>query len=299
MGYPTADTFASLIDEVITSLAGFGTENDAVCTLTAPVTAGTTTLSVDDTSDVSRGLIEIDEEIIYVSSAIDGLVEVQPWGRGYKGTIAATHDVGAPVYIAPTWPRAVVAREVNNAIRMVYPNLWAIGTYDLFSSPTTWQYSMPAEAERILAVEWRWTTDLDGWMPITGWEMIQSANVTDFPSGKALLISEPLPAGCRLHVTFAKVPTFLSSPSDTYASTGLPPSSRDVVVYGAASRLLPWQDTGRIPVESVSSDVQDSLKPVGNGIALAKELRALYVSRLTDERRALFERYPTRSHRVR
>jgi hypothetical protein len=177
--------------------------------------------------------------------------------------------------------------------------LWAIGTNDFFSSPTTWQYTMPSAVERILSVEWRWTTDLDGWMPITGWELIQSANVTDFTTGKALLISEPLPAGCRIHVTYAQVPSFLSLPADTYASTGLPSSSRDVIVYGAASRLLPWQDTGRIPVESVSSDVQDSLKPVGNGIALSKELRNLYVTRLADERRALLERYPSRSHRVR
>lgn len=299
MGYPTSDTFASLIDEVITSLSGFGTDNDAVCTLTAPVTAGASELAVDDTSDVSRGLIEIDEEIIYVSSAENGLVQIQPWGRGYKGTVAASHALGSAVYVSPTWPRAIVAREINNTIRMVYPNLWAIGTHDLNSSPTTWQYTLPADVERVLAVEWRWTTDIDGWMPIQGWEMIQSANVTDFATGKALLIAEPLPAGCRLHVTYAKVPTFLTLPADTYASTGLPSSSRDVVVYGAAARLLPWQDTGRIPVTSVSSDAQDSLKPVGNGAALGKELRSLYVSRLTDERRALLERYPTRVHKVR
>lgn len=299
MGYPTSDTFASLIDEVITSLSGFGTENDAVCTLTAPCTSNATTLSVDDTSDISRGLIEIDEEILYVSSAADGVVSVQPWGRGYKGTVAASHNANSPVYVAPTWPRAVVAREINNTIRMVYPNLWAVASYDFSASATTWQYNLPMSVERVLAVEWRWTTDLDGWMPINGWEMIQSANTTDFASGKALLISDPLPAGTRIHVTYAKLPLFLSLPTDTYASTGLPSTSRDVIVYGAASRLLPWQDTGRIPVEAVSSDVQDSVKPVGNGIALSKELRSLYVSRLADERRALFERYPTRAHKVR
>jgi len=299
MGYPTSDTFSSLIDEVITSLSGFGTENDAVCTLLEPVTASSVVLSVDDTDDVSRGLLEIEEEILYVNSAENGTVTLQSWGRGYKGTTAVAHAAGTPVFVAPTWPRAVVAREVNNTIRAVYPNLWAIGTNDFSSSPTTWQYVMPAAVERVLSVEWRWTTDLDGWMPITGWELIQSANVTDFATGKALLISEPLPAGCRIHVTYAKAPTFLSLPTDTYASTGLPSSSRDVIVYGAASRLLPWQDTGRIPVTAVSSDVQDSLKPVGNGIVLSKELRNLYVTRLADERRALLERYPTRTHRVR
>lgn len=299
MGYTTSDTFVSLIDEVITSLQGFGTDNDQLCTLTVALNSSATTFTVDDSDGISRGLVEIDEEIIYVSSADNGNVVVQPWGRGYKGTVATNHAVNSPIAVAPTWPRAVVAREVNNTIRAVYPQLFAVGTTDFSVSAITWQYNMPASVDRVLSVEWCWTTSIDGWMPITGWELIQSANTTDFASGKALLISEPLPSGCRIHVTYAKPPSFLVNSTDLYSSTGLPASSRDVVVYGTAARLLPWQDTSRVPVETVSSDAQDTTKPVGNGIALAKELRNLYASRLADERRILMDRYPSRSHRIR
>lgn len=300
MGYTTSDTFGSLIDEVITSLQGFGTDNDQVCTLTSTLNASATTFTVDDSDGISRGLVEIDEEILYVASAENGSVVIQPWGRGYKGTSPVSHAINTAVSVAPTWPRAVVAREVNNTIRAVYPNLFAVTTHDFTTAGITWQYSVPANIDRVLAVEWSWiTTAIDGWMPVTGWELVQSANTTDFATGKALLLSEPLPSGCRIHVTYAKPPSFLVNTSDLYSSTGLPASSRDVVVYGAAARLLPWQDTGRVPVSSVSSDAQDSLKPVGNGVALAKELRSMYASRLADERRILQERYPSRSHRVR
>jgi hypothetical protein len=301
MAYPSADTFSSLIDEVITSLQGFGTDNDAICTLINACSATDLVISVDDTDNISRGLIEIDEEIMYVLTADNGQAVIPPWGRGYKGTVAVNHTASSAISVAPTWPRAVVAREVNNTIRAVYPNLFAVGTYGTTASPTTWQYAIPAVIDRILAVEWRWgnTTDIDGWTPVRSWEMISSADTSDFGSGKALLIGEPLVSGARIHVTYAMAPTLLVNPSDVFTVTGLAASSRDVILYGATSRLLPWQDTARIPVESVSSDAQDTTKPVGNAIGIAKEIRNLYASRLADEVRVLADRYPTKSHKVR
>jgi hypothetical protein len=299
MGYPTADTFASLIDEVITSLQGFGTDNDALATLTESLNDNATTFMVDDTEEIARGIIEIDEEIMYVSSAENGSVVIMPWGRGFKGTVASAHANGSPVSIAPSWPRAVVAREINNTIRAVYPQIFAVKTTDFLINSITWQYELPADVDRVLAVEWRWSNTVDGWIPIHGWETIQSANTIDFTTGKALLISEPLPSGVRIHVTYAAQPTLLVYATDLFTLTGLASSSRDVIVYGAASRLLPWQDTGRVPVETVSSDVQDTVKPVGMGVSVANEIRKLYATRLQDERRALLNRYPSRTHKVR
>lgn len=299
MAYSTVDTFTSLIDEVITSLAGFGTDNDALATLTQTCNATDTALSVDDTSNISRGLIEIDQEMMYVSSADNGIVIVTPWGRGFKGTVASSHAAYSMVSVAGTWPRSIVAREVNNTIRAVYPYLYDVATYDFTTNATTWQYQMPSTIDRVLSVEWNWLNQFDGWFPMPGWELIQAANTTDFTTGKALLLNEPLPAGCRIHVVFAQPPSLLVEATDPFTATGLPASSRDVIVYGAASRLLPWQDTGRVAIETVSSDAQDTQKPVGNGIALAQAMQKLYQQRLTDEMRALNNRYPTRAHRVR
>jgi hypothetical protein len=299
MAYPTNDTFASLIDEVITSLQGYGTDNDQVATLTQGVGVNDLTFSVDDSDELSRGLIEIDTEIMYVQAADNGTVVIQPWGRGFKGTVATAHTANSMISVAPTWPRAVVAREVNNTVRAVYPDLFGIGTLDLTTTAVTWQYAVPAVIDRVLSVEYRWIDVTEGWMPIDGWELIQSANTSDFYTGKALLINDPLPAGCIVHIVYAKPPTFLVNPTDSYSVTGLPASSRDVIVYGAASRLLPWQDASRVSVETVSSDAQDQTKPVGNGLAVAGELRKLYTLRLESERKALMQRYPSRTHRVR
>lgn len=297
-GYSTTDTFSSLIDEVVTSLQGWGVNTDQMATLSQDITSGTLTFSVDESNIVSRGIIEIDEELIWVNTSQNGSLVVPAWGRGWKGTTAVSHSLGTAVYVSPTYPRSIVSREVNNAIRAVYPTIFAVGTTEFVVDPTRWQYELPASTEMVLAVEWKWDA-INGWRNLDGYEVTHSANTTDFPSGKMLSISDPLWGGVTVRVTYSKQPTLLSAGSDLFTATGLPASSRDIVVYGATSRLLPWLDAGRLPVESVASDTQDATKPVGNAISVGRELRSLYASRIAQERAALLSRYPIRVHKVR
>jgi hypothetical protein len=298
MPYPVIDTFSSLIDEVITSLQGYGTANDQVVTLTSDMLGGDLTMQVDDSDSISRGLVEIDEEIVYVTDADNGTVTIPAFGRGFKGTTAAAHAAGSPVWVAPTWPRAAVAREINNTIKSLYPSLFGVATVELTSTTATWQYGLPAECERVLAVEWRYNYP-DGWTTVKSWESVFSANTTDFPTGRSLLIGEPLPTNGKIHVTYATLPKALSLPENVFTLSGLAPSCRDVVVLGTAARLVPWQDTARLPVETVPSDALDNNKPVGNATSVAGAIRQQFQLRLDQERRALLDRYPTRTHRTR
>jgi hypothetical protein len=298
VGYSTTDTFSSLIDEVITSLQGFGTTNDQVATLSSTLTDSTLQFTVDSTDNISRGIIEIDDEIIYVDYGENGTVYVPAWGRGFKGTVASAHASGAAVWIAPTWPRATIAREVNNTIRAIYPDVFAVATVDIVNNSTTWQYELPADCDRVLSVEWRWNAP-QGWETIKRWEVTHSAQTSQYASGKALLIGDPVPTNSLLHVTYAKAPSLLSSPLDEFTATGLPATCRDLVVLGAAARLVPWQDTSRLPVETVPSDAQDQGKPVGLASQVASAIRQQYTLKLATERRALLDRYPTRAHGVR
>jgi hypothetical protein len=298
MPYPSVDTFSSLIDEVITSLQGFGTANDQVVTLTGTLAANATQFLVDDTDSVSRGIAEIDDEIIYIGSADNGTVYVPPWGRGFKGTVASAHALGSPVWISPSWPRATVAREVNNTIKALYPSLFGIGTVDFASSNTNWSYTLPADCERVLGVQWRYNFP-DSWQTVKSWEAVHSASTADFATGKAIIIGEPLPTNAKIHVTYAKLPSALATGSSLFTESGLPASSRDVVVLGTAVRLMPWQDVARLPVETVPSDALDTGQRVGLATQVAGSMRTQYQARLDQERRALLERYPTRTHKVR
>ena len=298
MAYPSVDTFSSLIDEVITSLQGFGTSNDQVVTLTGPLTADALIFPVDDSDSISKGLVEIDEEIIYVMYGENGEAYVPAWGRGFKGTTAAAHAAGSAVWVSPSWPRATVAREVNNTIRSVYPSLFAVDTVEITGASNTWQYQLPADMERVLGVEWRYNFP-DAWSTVKSWEVTHSSNTTDFASGKTLLIGEPLPTNAKVHVTYAKLPVALTNPDDAFTLSGLPASSRDVIVFGTAARLIPWMDVARLPVETVPSDALDTGQRVGLSVQVANSIRTQYQARLDQERRALLERYPTRAHKVR
>jgi hypothetical protein len=298
MAFPSSDTWGSLIDEVILALQGWGMNKDQLSTLQTGITSGSTTITLTHAGDVGRGLIEIDEELIWVDSA-DGLnLTIPPWGRGFKGTIAASHSAGAAVYVNPTWPRSVVAREINNTIKALYPGLFAVKATSFSASTTTWQYEIPADAERLLEVQWRYNT-IDGWQQVSGWELSHSADTDDFATGKFLSLPGYVPTSATVRVLYAAAPTTFSSVSDAYSVTGLPATSKDVIVLGTAARLTPWLDVGRLPVQTAEADALDSPRPLGTSIQAGKELRNQYNARLQEERRALYMKYPIRAHKVR
>jgi hypothetical protein len=298
MAFPITDTWGSLTDEVILALQGWGQNKDQLSTLQTAITAGSTTLSLTASGNVGRGLIEIDDELIWVDT-VDGVnLTVPTWGRGFKGTLAEAHLAGSAVYVNPTWPRSVVAREINNTIKSLYPSLFAVKVASFAASSVVWQYAIPEDAERILEVQWRWNT-IDGWQQVNGWDLSHSADTTDFATGKMLSLPTYVPSAATVRALYAAAPTTFSAASDAYSVTGLPATSKDIVVLGTAARLTPWLDVGRLPVQSVEADALDSPRPLGTSIQAGKELRNQFNARLQEERRALYMKYPIRAHKVR
>lgn len=299
-GYPTTDTFDSLIDEVITSLQGFGANVDQLSTLTSPCSDSDIVLQVDGDTVIGRGIVEIDQELIYVMRQDGTTLYLAPWGRGWKGTTKAAHAANAAIFVSPTYPRSIVAREVNNTIRSVYPSLFAVGSAEISTNPRDWQYGLPADCDIVISVDWKWSAALTQWEPLSSWEQVQKANTSDFNSGNFLAVGTPLPANSTLHILYMKSPTLLTSGADGFAATtGLPASCRDVIVYGAATRLLPWLDGSHVAQESVPSDAQDQARPPGTAIQVAREMRNQYLMRLQQERTRLLTVYPMRAHKIR
>lgn len=289
-GYPPGDTFSSLIEEVITYLTGFGVSNDQLATLAVDIAPGTTQFRVS--GQVSRGLIEINQELMWVETLEGDLVTLAPWGRGHKGTSASAHSAGAMVSVRPTYPRSIVAREVNNTIRSLYPTLFAVDTMTAQSS-SGWTIEIPADCERILSVELT-TVSQDPPEILNTWELTHSASTS---SGKALLLGTAYMGSFR--VTYAKMPAALILDEDPFSLTGLPVTSRDVVVLGAASRLVPWLDSGRVPTQTVNADLLDAKNGLGTAISVGRELRTQFRTRLAEEQSALLSRYPMRAHKIR
>jgi hypothetical protein len=127
-------TFSDMVDEVLINLSGYTYQQDRSTYLTAAVTTLTSPssspliLSLGSTNDVGKGIIEIDDELLWVDSfdRVANTATVAPYGRGYLGTTASTHSVDTKVTISPIFPRYVVKKAVNDTIRAIGTQLLAV-----------------------------------------------------------------------------------------------------------------------------------------------------------------------------
>lgn len=293
MGFPVSSTFADMVDECRLLLQGWGSDNDQVGTLTSSIES--TDLLIPVEPGVTQGLIEIDSELIWVQSVDSGVASIPPWGRGFKRTTATSHTAGAMVSIAPAYPSAVVARELRNSISRVYPDLFAVSSVVTTITDSKYEVTMPANLGRVLSVGWRFTS-AHPWIPLRHWEL-QAAPATG--SNPVLYVGLGVGQNASLHVVYAHRPTIPTADTDTFISTGLPESAQDVVILGAAERLLPWMDAAAIPSRTVPSDTTDRQIPAGTAVTVGRDLRQRYAQRLATESASLKAKYPTRAHKVR
>lgn len=296
-------TFNDMVDEVLLNLAGYTMRQDRLTYLTSALTS-TSALSVAIASvdNVARGLVEIDEELLFVDSVnrpASSLV-IAPFGRGYQGTTAATHAQNARVTIAPTFPRVAVKRAINDTVKAVYPQLWGVGTTTFTYSPAATTYALPAEAEGILGVSYATIGSSREWAPIRAWRHDPMGNTTAFTSGNTISIYSGVEPGRTVQVTYTKEATAMANNSDDFVTvTGLPLSSKDVIIYGAAYRLISFVDPSRLTFTSAEADEADRTKPIGSGSNAARFIFSLYQQRLQEEAGRLKGKYPVRLHYTR
>lgn len=296
-------TFNDMVDEVLLNLAGYTMRQDRLTFLTNAVTStsalAATIASVDN---VARGLIEIDEELIFIDSVnrpASSLV-ISPFGRGYQGTTPATHAINTKVTIAPTFPRLSVQRALNDTVKAVYPQLWGIETHTFTYTPAKTTYALPAAAEGILAVSYQTVGSTQEWLPIRAWRHDPMANTDAFTSGKSISIYSGVDPGRTVQVTFRKEATAMVNANDSFTGvTGLPLSTKDVIVYGAAYRLISFIDPSRLTFTSAEADEANRTKPIGSGSNAARFIFSLYQQRLQEEAGRLKGKFPVRIHYTR
>jgi hypothetical protein len=294
-----ATTFQNLIDDVQLDLAGFTYRQDRVTYITAAITATDLTIRVSSTENIGKGIVEIEDEMMWVDSydRQSNTITIAPFGRGYNATTAAAHDVNTKMVIAPTYPRQAVKRAINDTINAVYPKVFGIGstTASFLASRTT--YPLPANAIQILSMAWQSVGPTKEWLPIRQWRWDPIANTTAFTTGKTVSIYDNVLPGRTIQIVYAALPVNFANLTDDMESTTLLPSSmRDVLVYGAAWRLSSYVDPARISISSPQSDEIDAKRPYGTGANVTKQLQTLYMMRLEEESLKQKLQYPTRVH---
>lgn len=292
-------TLANIIDDVQLDLSGFTYRQDRSTYLITGITSSDLTFSVASTDNIGKGVVEIDDEMMWVD-AYDrqaNTITVAPYGRGYNGTTPAAHSANAKVTISPTYPRHAIKRAVNDTISAVYPKVFATGSTGVSFLASRTTYAVPADAIQILSMAWQSVGPTKEWLPIRQWRWDPLAYASAFPTGRTVSIYDNVLPGRTINIVYSKLPSQLTSLTDTLEDTsGLPASMRDVIVYGSAYRLSSYVDPARVSIQTAAADELDAKRPYGAGTTVAKQLQTLYLQRLEEESLKQKLQYPTRVH---
>ncbi len=273
-----ATTLTDMINEVSMNLSGYtltqdrSTYLDTAITAVASSSASPTILSLGSTDNVGKGIVEIDEELLWIDTydRVGNTATVAPYGRAYLGTTLAAHAVDAKVTISPTVPRFSIKRAINDTINALGSSIFAASTTTITSNAAVAAFRLPT------------TVTLD---------------TTAFTSGQTISIYDVVPSGRTIQIVYAKDPeVFTTNAQEFPTQTGLPESCKDVVILGATYRLLSNLDPARAGMVSPQADELDNKRPYGSSQSLTKQVYALYSQRLAEEIKSQQDKYPIRVH---
>ena len=295
-------TFKNMVDSVSLALAGYTMRQDTMTSLANAITSSDLTITVQSVENIGQGIIEIDDELMYVQAVNRqaSTLTIAPWGRGYMGSVATAHDANAKVSAAPTFPRKAIEDAINDTIRSVSSLLFGVGFTTFTFTPATTTYAMPAEADGILSITYEEVGPSKEWIHIRKYDLDKSANTTAFPTGRTVTIRQYVEPGRTVSIRYSKDPSVLVNGTDVFTTvTGLPDSCEDVIRYGAQHRLLTNIEPGRLSITAPEADYNSNRVTFGSGTNTAKYIYALFQQRLAEESKRLKSKYGTRVHYTR
>ncbi|MFF6988351.1 hypothetical protein [Streptomyces sp. NPDC010273] len=294
-----ATTFDQLVRQVRQQLLGFAMNQESVSFLTVAMLAGDTTFQVDGDSiaNLSRGLVEIDDELILTKKwdQSSGTVTVMAGvnGRGYEGTTATTHAVNTLITSNPAFPKTRIKEAINQTIQCLYPELVVFASTEITKLAPVVEYALPADLSDVWYVTAQLTGPSQIWQPLPNWRYNPKADTTVFPSGKSLQVLDAVTPGRAIRIVYAKPPTLLVSGSDVFdVTTGYPDRYVDMVVFGTCMRLLPSLESARLQLQSVETTERAPLVPPQSAAKAMAMYAQLYQTRLAEEREQLFSDVP-------
>lgn len=302
-----ATSFDQITQRVKQQLLGYTRNQASISYLSAPMSASDTTFvaDTDTVRNLSRGIVEIDNEMILVKKLEQGsgVVTIMAGvaGRGAEGTVPAAHTTNSIITADPRYPLVRIKEAINETILGVYPDVWVFGTVEFPYIAARLEYPVPTEVEDIYKVTWNTIGPSGMWEAAQRWRFNPQASTTPgqvlptpTPTGKTVQIMDyGITPGRDVRVVYIKTPSTLTLGSDDFAlTTGLPERMIDLIVYGACWRLLPGWEAGRLQQSSIESTERAPLVPTGAASNASQYYLGLYQRRLNEERDRLFDLYP-------
>ena len=291
---------SDLVNRVRQEVAGFSQNQQQFTYLTSSIGTTDTSLSVFDATQVSRGQIEVDGlELMLVKSvnASTNTITLDPFGRGWAGSTAATHAINARIENNPIWPTIRITEMINDTIRSVYPQLFAVANTTITKISVVYEYGLPADCEEVISVQNQLIGPSKVWPFCRSWRFVGQASTTDFTNGKSLFIADDIVPGRQIFVQYRKEPTELVNQTDDFATvTGLPTTSQDVIVWGACARLTAQLEGPRLALAAVEASERSQYVQPGSASRVASYFDQKYEIRLEQEAAKLRDRFQAPTH---
>ena len=291
-------TLSELVTELVNLVQGYSISPDRVLVLknAASSTDLTLVLESDGVSDITPGVYEVDDELVYVTATdpTTGSCTVHPRGRGWLGSVAAAHSAGALVTVSPSLARDQARRAINDAVSSLYPTIFGVGTVTT-DTTDSWFVELPADAEFVLDVR---RLDADGeWQRVRAWEAEMSSA---FAASTTKAVR--LPGTCQgttVQVVYAARPEPLAAADQQFSETGLSPGCKEAVLMLALAKVAQVIDFGRLSDRFATARGDSQQPQITSGFQMSRALRADAQAAVDREAVALRHLYPARQHFVR
>lgn len=292
-------TFADLTDRVIESLQSFTQDQDEQTFITSALDMTSLTFSVDEPKLISQGIVEIDDEQLWIKKVdnLTGVVTVSPFGRGYRSSQPSTHAQGARIIDSPLIPRITAKQAIQRCIDTIYPDIYVLKTMEFPYVAARQTYPMPANIDQIQEVTWQTIGPSRIWLPINRYRLTTQADLITWPTGKTLdLYQCPVP-GQTILVSYISPPDNLVNDSDDFVTTtGFSITIEQAIIYGACAQLTSHIESARLNISSIEASIRSQVVAPGSAINLSKYYFGLYDMFVQQERERLLRIYPTTVH---
>lgn len=288
--------FKDLVARTKATLFGYVSKQQQWTYLTQNIGPTDLTFTVSDVTQVSRGLIELGgSELVLVQSVnrSTNTITLDQGGRGFAGTTAQSWNSNTLIENNPIFPNLRIKDAINDTIRSLYPELFAVASTKFPKISVQYNYPMPSAAEDVLQVKYQIIGPSKIYPWDHGWNFDNNADTTDFPTGKSIYVLEEITPGREIFVVYTKEPSEMVNDTDDFATTtGLLSSAQDVVYYGALMKMVPALADPRLILNTVESSERAAFIQPNQVSAIGDEWGKLYMDRLEREKRKLNTLYP-------
>jgi len=277
-------TLNQMVDQVLADMQAYVRTQDSLTSLTNSIDAVTLSFTVDDPAAIAKGLIEIDEELLYVRrvNQTTAVVDIIPAGRAWQGSTATSHAASAIVRNNPLFPRIAVKRAINETLTTL--NLYAVKSTTFTFDGSTMIYPLPLDCVDVTSVSYQSQDSSGRWPTIMNWRPDQNYWPEDSLVPRyGIELMECPPAGRTVRVQYLAQGAAITSGQE-FTLSGLPSTAEDLVRLGAMYRLVSTIDPGRLSAMNPSADSQDQPVPVGRASDVSKYLYQLFNVRLQEEK---------------